>query len=159
MYQLRTRGAKREPVKNWALPEKVFFACGACHVLAYAFLKRYPDSGFAPIWIRPARGYTGNHIVVVRGNLAFDYHGYSDWRALFDHLKQRAQQRWRGWNADLIDLPEQVLISELESKKYDGLCLREPTQFLFNALPRAHTFLERFAAPRRSDASNGDSPL
>jgi len=159
MYQLRTRGAKREPIKNWALPEKVFFACGACHVLAYAFLKRYPDSGFAPIWIRPARGYTGNHIVVVRDNLAFDYHGYSDWRALFDHLKQRAQQRWPGWNADLIDLPEQVLISELESKKYDGLCLREPTQFLFNALPRAHKFLERFAAPRRSDASNGDSPL
>ena len=149
MYQLRTRGAKREPVKNWALPEKVFFACGACHVLAYAFLKRYPDSGFAPIWIRPARGYTGNHIVVVRGNLAFDYHGYSDWRALFDHLKQRAQQRWPGWNADLIDLPEQVLISELESKKYDGLCLREPTQFLFNPLSRAQEFLKRFPAPTR----------
>jgi hypothetical protein len=159
MYQLRTRGAKREPIKNWALPEKVFFACGACHVLAYAFLERYPDSGFAPIWIRPARGYTGNHIVVVRGNVAFDYHGYSDWHALFDHLRQRAQKRWPGWNAELIDLPEQVLISEPESRKYDGLCLREPTQFLFNALPRAQKFLERFAAPSRSDASNGDSTL
>ena len=153
MYQLRTKGAKREPIKNWALPEKVFFACGACHVLAYAFLKNYPDLGFAPIWIRPAQGYTGNHIVVVRGNLAFDYHGYSDWRSLFDHLKRRARQRWPGWNADLISLPEQVLISEAESRKYDGLWLREPTQFLFNALPRAQEFLNRFPAPPNKDTT------
>jgi hypothetical protein len=22
---------------RWALPDRVFFACGACHILAYAF--------------------------------------------------------------------------------------------------------------------------
>src|SRR5262249_16909344 len=75
-YRLRTKGGKRDPVKRWGLPDRVFFACGACHILAYAFLKTYPGSGFAPLWIRPIEGYTGNHIVVVRGQLAFDYHGY-----------------------------------------------------------------------------------
>ena len=66
MYQLRTKGGKRDLVKNWALPDKVFFASGACHILAYAFLKTYPASGFAPVWIRPANGYTGNNVLVVR---------------------------------------------------------------------------------------------
>src|SRR5713226_2630186 len=78
MYRLRTKGAKRDPIKRWALPDRVFFACGACHILAYAFLRTYPGSGFTPIWIRPAQGYTGNHILVVRDQLAFDYHGFSD---------------------------------------------------------------------------------
>ena len=72
MYKLRTKGGKRCPIINWALPERVFFACGACHILAYAFLKAYPDSGFTPVWIRPLKGYTGNHILVVRDQLAFD---------------------------------------------------------------------------------------
>jgi hypothetical protein len=94
MYRLRTKGAKRDPIKRWALPDRVFFACGACHILAYAFLRAYPDSGFASIWIRPAKGFTGNHIVVVRGELAFDYHGYSNWPMLFAHMKRKAN-RWR----------------------------------------------------------------
>src|SRR5260221_11358124 len=147
MYQLRTKGGKRDPIKNWALPEKVFFACGACHILAYAFIKAYPDSGFAPIWIRPTKGYTGNHIVAVRDNLAFDYHGYSDWHVLFAHFRRRANQRWPGWDARLIELPQQVLISELKSRRYDGLWLREPTQFRFDALPRAQKYWARFPTP------------
>lgn len=59
-------GVKQDPVRHWLLPERVFFACGACHILAYAFLKAYPRSGLAPLWIKPSKGFTGNHIVVVR---------------------------------------------------------------------------------------------
>jgi hypothetical protein len=147
VYQLRTKGGKRDPIKNWALPEKVFFACGACHILAYAFLKAYPGRGFIPIWIRPAKGYTGNHILVVRDQLAFDYHGYSHWATLWAHIKLRANQRWSGWNADLIELPEDVLISETKSKMCEDLHLREPGQFLFDAMPRAQKFLNRFPSP------------
>ena len=88
MYQLRTKGGKCDLLKNWALPDKVFFACGACHILAHAFLKTYPARGFAPVWIRPADGYTGNHIVVVKEQLAFDYHGYSEWSVLLAHFKK-----------------------------------------------------------------------
>src|SRR5262249_51250149 len=43
MYKLRTKCAKRDPIKRWALPDRVFFACGACHILAYAFLRTYPE--------------------------------------------------------------------------------------------------------------------
>jgi hypothetical protein len=152
MYQLRTKGGKRDLVKNWALPEKVFFACGACHILAYAFLKAYPTSGFAPVWIRPAEGYTGNHIVAVREQLAFDYHGYSHWPTLLNHFHKRATQRWPGWHADVIELSPEVLISEVKSKSLEGLWLREPKQFLFDALPRAKQYLMRFPAPSGLDS-------
>jgi hypothetical protein len=150
MYQLRTKGGKRDPRKRWSLPEKVFFACGACHVLAYAFLKKHLGSGFVPIWIRPAKGYTGNHVVVVRDQIAFDYHGYSHWPSLIAHMKRRANQRWPGWDADLIKLPEEVLISESKSRSYDGLWLMEPKDFLFDAMPRAEEYLKRFPAPPKA---------
>jgi hypothetical protein len=148
MYKLRTQGGKRDPTKRWNLPERVFFECGACHILAYAFLRAYPVNGFSAVWIRPIKGHTGNHILVVRGQLAFDYHGYSDWEALFAHSKRRASQRWPGWDAELVTLPEAVLVSESMSRTYDGLWLMEPGQFLFDALPRARKFLARFPAPR-----------
>ena len=150
MYRLRTKGGKRDPVKRWGLPDRVFFACGACHVLAYAFLKTYPGRGFVPIWIPPIEGYTGNHIVVVRGQLAFDYHGYCDWTRLFVHMKQKANRWWPGWNATLVGLPEDVLISESKSRTYDGLWLMEPKQFLFDAMPRAQRYVERFPAPPKA---------
>ena len=149
MYKLRTKGGKRNPTINWALPERVFFACGACHILAYAFIKAYPDSGFTPVWIRPAKGYTGNHILVVRDQLAFDYHGYSRWPTLLAHMKRKANRWWPGWDADLIRLPEEVLVSELKSRTYEGLWLREPRQFLFDAMPRAQRYLWRFPAPHK----------
>jgi hypothetical protein len=150
MYRLRTKGGKRDPVKQWGLPDRVFFACGACHVLAYAFLKAYPVCGFAPIWIRPAEGHPGNHIVVLRDRLAFDYHSYSDWTRLFAHMKRKANRWWPGWDATLVALPEDVLVSEPKSQTYDGLWLKEPGQFLFDALPRARRYLEGFPAPPRT---------
>jgi hypothetical protein len=44
-------------------------------------------------------------------------------------------------------LPSNVLVSEARSRTYDGLWLREPGQFLHNALPRAQAFLDRFPPP------------
>jgi hypothetical protein len=93
------------------LPDRVFFACGACHILAYAFLRAYPESGFTPNWIRPAKGSTGNHILVARRQLAFDYHGYSNLLKLFAHMKRKANRWWPGWDAELIALPAEVLVS------------------------------------------------
>jgi hypothetical protein len=148
MYRLPS-GTKSNPEKRWALTERVFFACGACHILTYAFLERYPDSGFVPIWIRPAKGFTGNHIVAVRDDMAFDYHGYSRWSVLLDHTRRKANRWWSGWSADLIPLPPEVLVSEIRSRHYDRLRLREPTQFLFDALPRARAYLDRFPPPAR----------
>lgn len=115
-------GIKEDPVRRWALPDRVFFACGACHILAYAFLDAYPEADFGAVWIKPARGFTGNHIVVVRGDTAFDYHGYSSWSRLLEHTSSKANRWWPGWADE---------------------------QYLHDAMPRAQQFLGRFAHPPR----------
>ncbi|MBN9064592.1 MAG: hypothetical protein J0H41_19520 [Rhizobiales bacterium] len=144
MYQVRTAGySKRDQVKRWALPDRVFFACGACHILAYAFLERRGDDWDVE-WIRPATGFVGNHIFVSRGGRVFDYHGYSDRGRFLDHEWRTARRLWPGWDATLKRLPREALVSEAKSRMIDGLWLREPAQFLCDPLPRARRFLDRF---------------
>lgn len=150
MYKGRTPNySKRDMGMRWALPDRVFFACGACHILAYAFMERYGEKGTKALWIKPAEGYTGNHIFAVSGERAFDYHGFSDRERLLVHYWKRAQQTYPGWDATVVELPADVLISERKSRSYGGLWLREPKQFAQDALPRARAFLARFPNPFR----------
>jgi hypothetical protein len=142
---------KRDLERRWGLPDRVFFACGACHILAFTFLDRYPDSGFRAVWNKPRPGFIGHHIVVVRDRLAFDYHGYFDWDRLLGHMCRKAGRWWPGWAAELVDLPKDVLVSEAKSREHDGLWLREPAQFFHDALPRARRFLDRFPHPYETD--------
>jgi hypothetical protein len=151
-------GIKADQILRWALPERVFFACGACHILAYSFMKRWPDAGYSATWIKPAAGFTGNHIFVSRGNCAFDYHGHSDRSALLSHTWRKARRWWPGWDAELIPLPPEVLVSDVLSKSYPGLWLREPGQFLYDALPRANAFLEGFPSPPPVASECGHAP-
>jgi hypothetical protein len=148
MYRLRTPGYnKLDLAKRWSLPDRVFFACGACHILAEAFLERYGERDRRLIWFKPAQGFSGNHIVVLSGSRVFDYHGHADWDAFIAHTFKRARQHWPGWDAALVDIPRVVLTSNAKSKLIDGLWLREPSQFLHNALPRARDYLNRFPGP------------
>src|SRR5262249_42792957 len=126
----------------------IFFACGACHILAFAFIETYPESGFLPTWIKPRHGHIGNHIVAAREDVAFDYHGYSNWPRLLAHTHNKAARWWPGWSATTVELPVDVLVSEEGSRRFQGLWLREPRQFLHDALPRARAFVRRFPAPR-----------
>jgi hypothetical protein len=138
---------KRDPARQWALPDRVFFACGACQVLAYAAVRRHAGGGFRACWIRPAPGFRGNHIIVTDGDRAFDYHGWSRLERLLDHTGRKARRWWPGWSYDLIEIEPAVLISEEKSKAM-GCHMREPHQFLHDALPRAEAFLAAHLPPR-----------
>ena len=70
------QGTKQDPVRRWSLSDLAFFGHGACHILAYEFLERFPRSGFNAVWIKPAEGYRVNHVFVTNGVIAFDYRGY-----------------------------------------------------------------------------------
>jgi hypothetical protein len=141
------RNVKRFPELQWALPDRIFFACGACHILAYAFLERFPGRGFHAVWFKPDKGFTGNHVVATDGEIAFDFHGYSRWDKLLAHARRKNGHRMPGWNCALVELPPDVLVSEAKSKTYDGLWLRGPEQYLHDALPRARAYLDRFRPP------------
>jgi len=149
MYRVRTPGyTSSDQAMRWALPDRVFFACGACHILAHAFLERHGQPEWEVTWIKPAPGFTGNHIFVGARDWVFDYHGYSDRERFLRHSWKRARRLWPGWEATLVVLPRAVLISERQSRTFDGLWLREPEQFLHDALPRARRYVERFPEPR-----------
>jgi len=141
MYLLRS-GTKEDPVRRWNLPDRVFFAAGACHILAHAFLERFRGSRFGPIWVRPHGDFTGNHVFVANGDLAFDYHGYVFLDRLVAHYTRRARRLFPGWDADLVPVTTS-LVNRGEAKTI-GLDIREPAQFLHDALPRARRFLDRF---------------
>jgi hypothetical protein len=143
MFLPRTN-VKDNPHRRWHQPDRQFFANGACHILAYAFLERYEDLGFRARWIRPANGRAGNHIFVTDQRNAFDYHGLTTEDALLSLMFRRARRFLPGWQATLVDLPTDILISESRSREIDGLWLREPQQFLHDALPRARRFLDHF---------------
>lgn len=140
---------KDDPVRRWQRPDRHFFANGACQVLAYAFLEIYPDLGIGARWIKPASGYVGNHIYVSDGVVAFDYHGLTTEDRLLALAFRRGRRFFPGWDASLIDLPADVLISEKKSRTYEGLWLRQPDQFLHDAMPRARAFVNRFGDLRR----------
>jgi hypothetical protein len=79
--------------------------------------------------------------------MAFDYHGYSHRDRLLAHYWKRGRSRWPDWHASMEVLAPEVLVSEAKSKTYDGLWLREPGQFLHDALPRVRAYLDRYPAP------------
>jgi hypothetical protein len=140
---------KNDPERQWHRPDRHFVANGACQILAFAFLERYPDRGFHARWIKPAVGFIGNHIYVTDGVSAFDYHGLTTEQRLLAFGFKRGQRFYAGWDATLVDLPTDALVSEARSPQIEGLWLREPRQFLHDALPRARNFLDRFGDMRR----------
>ena len=95
----------------------------------------------------PCHGH--RHIYVTDGTNAFDYHGLATQQRLLALCFKRGQRFFPGWDATLMNLPTDVLVSEARSRQIDGLWLREPGQFLFDALPRARSFLVKFGDIRR----------
>ncbi len=132
---------------RWALPDRVFFACGACHVLAAAFLERFGETDAKVLWLKPNARQPSNHIVVATECWVFDYHGYTDREFYFEHTARKARRWWPDWELHLVELPPRVLLSETASRSFEGLWLREPGQFLHDAMPRARAYLDRFPEP------------
>jgi len=132
-------GIKRDPVRRWALPDRIFFGHGACHILAGVYLRRPPLAGFRAERIIPAEGFAGNHVYVTDGTVAFDYHGYS----LRDRLLAHHRRVWStihpGWDG-VIEAVDFDLLSttELNQRKMLG-----PDQYLHDARARAERYIAR----------------
>ena len=131
---------KKDPVRRWALPDRVFFGNGACHILAGVFLKAKPVSGFFAERIIPGDGFAGNHIYVTNGSIAFDYHGYSNrLRLLQHHTSGWSRCYSEGWNCVLEHVEFDLLNTvELNSRKMLG-----PDQYQGDSILRAQNFIQR----------------
>jgi len=138
MYILKP-GIKRDPERRWALPDRIFFGYGACHILAGTYLAQPPLAGFHAERIVPAEGFAGYHIYLTNGDIAFDYHGYS----VRDRLLKHHRKGWSGlhpqWDCtiEIVDF-DLLNTSELNRRKMHGR-----DQYLFDPVPRARRFIKR----------------
>ena len=142
---------------RWALPDRVFFACGACHVLAHAFLERHGDHDTQVLWLKPATGFTGNHIVVGKAFWIFDYHGYSDRESFLSHTVKKARRCWPGWNATLIPLPRDV--PEARSRLFTASGCGNPTSSSLTHFPALTVTWHGFATDRIAVTPAGEEAM
>ena len=139
MYHLKP-GVKRDPVRRWALPDRIFFGYGACAILAGVFLRAPPHAGFHAERIIPVEGFSGNHIFVTDGVVAFDYHGYSIRNRLLLHFTAAwADHCGEGWACRL----ERVDFDLLDTQDLNSNKMLGPEQYLHDPIERARQFLGR----------------
>lgn len=139
MYRMKP-GVKKNPERRWALPDRVFFGNGACHILAGVYLQAPPLPGFHAERIIPGDGFAGNHIFVTDGTVAFDYHGYT----LRNRLLRYYTNNWageysQGWHCRL----EQVDFDLLSTQALNARKTLGPDQYLFDPISRAQRYLKK----------------
>jgi hypothetical protein len=118
----------------------VFFGHGACHILAGVYLSDPPLNGFYAERIVPGNGYSGAHVFVTDGQVAFDYHGYSlRQRLLLHHTQGWASCSGPGWNCRI----EQVDFDLLEQKELNARKMLGPDQYHADPRLRAKAFMAR----------------
>jgi hypothetical protein len=138
MYWLKP-GIKKDPMRRWALPDRIFFGRGACHILAGVYLDMAPPGGFHAEWIAPGVDYAGSHIYATDGTLAFDFHGYSLRERLLSQHWRGWSQRFRGWNGEIRNVDFDLL----DTGALNARGMRGPDQYLHDPVPRARRFLAR----------------
>ena len=139
---VRTPEEKADLEGGWARSDEDFFAAGACHVLAGAFLEAYPQSQFRPFMIQPARGFRSGHVVVASDTTAFDCRGFSPRAQFLSRYAESCQVLFSGWSYELVAVHDPIGWDFCRAHHH-----RHPSQFFRDALPRARAFLRRFAPP------------
>jgi hypothetical protein len=142
---LRTPEEKADLDSCWSRPDEEFFASGACHVLAAAFLIEYPEAGFQPWRFAPSAGHRGGHMVVVRDELVFDWAGYERRDAFLLDYFAAMREIFHDWEARFIPVESDPVGWEFCSLHNH----RHPSQFLHDPLPRARAFAGRFPPESR----------
>ena len=123
----------------WALPDRVIFGNGACHILAGMYLQTPPLTGFHAEKITPVDRFSGNHVYMTDGEIAFDYHGYSASERLLEHFRKGWSQKYPGWDCTI----ERVDYDLLSTVDLNSRGMRGPDQYFLDPIPRARRYLEK----------------
>lgn len=125
---------KQDPVRRWALSDRIFFGHGACHILAGVYLAAPPLAGFWAERIRPLEGFRGSHFYVTDGSVAFDHRGYlGRARLLSHHAKGWRSVSPPGWAAAV----ERVEFDLLDRAAMNAIKHRGPQEYHGDVLARA----------------------
>jgi hypothetical protein len=133
----RTEAERQDQLLSWKRDDVAFFAAGACHILAFAFMETYPDAGFHPVGLWPCEVTDPSHVYVTDGTWAFDHDG---WTLQSELLKvTRAAE-------PLSDFQSRPIHMDLDTFCVDHH--HRPRQlFAFDPWERALRFIAQFPAP------------
>src|SRR5690606_15602752 len=131
-FQHRTPTEKADAIASWDRPDEQFFAAGACHILAGAFLEEHEQSGFSAYLVEPASGFSGRHVFATDETTAFDWRGYRSRRAYLGLLEEECRALMPGWRYSLVPVPEPLGWSFCRVH-----CHRHPSQFPGDVVARA----------------------
>ncbi|WP_327146818.1 hypothetical protein [Nocardia sp. NBC_01327] len=120
----------------WDRDDQYFFAAGACHVLAYAFLSCHNGFGAMGLW--PTGAENPGHVYASNGVWAFDHSGWTPEPELL--LTSRAAEPRPDYQARPIDLA----LDELCARYW----MRGRREFAHDPWQRAHDYISRFPDPR-----------
>lgn len=62
---------------SWQRADQAFFAAGACHILAWAFIASRPKSDFRIVALRKVGREHASHVIASNGVWAFDHDGWT----------------------------------------------------------------------------------
>ncbi len=143
VYVLKS-GIKTDPERRWALPDRIFFGYGACHILAGVYLDDRPRHGLWAERVIARDGRPGGHAYVTDGAIAFDHHGYVLRDRLLAHHERGWRGRYDGWSCDVVPVDFDLL----DTAALNARRMRGPDQYLHDPVPRARAFIARRASPR-----------
>ena len=143
----RTEAQKRDLEWAWNRGDRAFFQAGACHILADAFLRRFPAAGFRPLMIQPVAGFRAGHIVAASLTRVFDWHGFSDRDRYLTHYFRKLRQFFPGWNAIVFELDDFMTPAFFEKFHH-----RAPAQFFHDPTPRSEAFVSQLMRRQTSPA-------
>lgn len=121
----------------WDRADQWFFAAGACHILAYAFLEARPE-GWTAVGLWPEDRPDPSHVYVTDGTWAFDSCGWTLEAELIE-VSRAAEP-----HADYRPRPLHMDLDEFCARHWH----RTRAEFAHDPWPRAHHYLTRFADPR-----------
>lgn len=141
---LRTPQQKADLEGSWQRTDEDFFASGACHVLAAAFLEARPARGFHALMLQPMSGLRGGHVLIESESHVFDHHGWNERADYLSAYSTEMRRLYPGWSCELARIDDPISWDFCRAYAY-----RHPSQFWQDPLPRARAFLARFAAAPR----------
>lgn len=80
----------------------VFFAAGACHILAHMLLSLHPNESFDLIYTKTVNKQPANHTYASNGIWAFDVNEWSLEKGLLKVNETFAKDRYPNWNYERI---------------------------------------------------------
>lgn len=139
---LRTPEEKADLEASWARPDEEFFASGACHILAGAFLEEQSRPDFYAVMIKPTAGARGAHVVTANRRAIFDCRGWSPLDQYLRHYSDAMSRVVPGWSCELFRIDDPIGWDFCIAYRH-----RHPTQFGCDPMPRAKAFLSKFSLP------------